>query len=310
MNENNRNTTIFLILTFFLSWTLILGFYLAGGVLHSVSGMVIGVIFMFMPTVATLITQRYFVKEPIATALGIKLSINRWYFVGWFSPLIFSLLVFAVALLLPGVEFSTELERFSGQFEKMSDPKKLGVLKSMLKESPIQSVVLGTFSALFAGLTINAIAGFGEELGWRGFLVRQFSHLSFWRTSLLIGFIWGIWHGPLILLGHNYPMHPAIGVGMMTIFAILLSPLFLYVRLKSGSVISVAIMHGTINASSGLAVILLRGGNDLLVGVTGLAGFIVLVLLNLVLVVYDRYMSKTPILSSPSLTPHITPSNP
>jgi hypothetical protein len=37
---------------------------------------------------------------------------------------------------------------------------------------------------LIAGATINAVAGFGEELGWRGFLYRELSFLGFWKSSL------------------------------------------------------------------------------------------------------------------------------
>jgi membrane protease YdiL (CAAX protease family) len=35
--------------------------------------------------------------------------------------------------------------------------------------------------ALFAEITINAVAGFGEESRWRGFLLREFGHVGFWR---------------------------------------------------------------------------------------------------------------------------------
>ena len=41
---------------------------------------------------------------------------------------------------------------------------------------------------LIAGVTVNAVAGFGEELGWRGFLQKELAFLGFWRSSLLIGF--------------------------------------------------------------------------------------------------------------------------
>jgi membrane protease YdiL (CAAX protease family) len=49
-----------------------------------------------------------------------------------------------------------------------------------------------------------------------------------------------------------------------------------WIRIRSGSVIAPSIVHGTINASAGLAVLYLRGGSDLTVGLTGVAGFVAL----------------------------------
>lgn len=78
----------------------------------------------------------------------------------------------------------------------------------------------------------------------------------------------------------------------MTIWCILLAPIFSYIRLKAKSVIAAAIIHGSFNATAGLAVIVVKGGNDLLVGVTGLAGFVVLVLANIGLFIYKHFFDK------------------
>jgi len=122
--------------------------------------------------------------------------------------------------------------------------------------------------------------------------------MSFLKASIVIGLIWGIWHSPLILMGHNYPQHPEIGVLMMTAWCILLTPLLLYFTIKAKSVIAAAIMHGTLNATAGIAIMVIAGGNDLTVGVTGFAGFISLVLLLFVLFIYDHMISKERIMTN------------
>ncbi|CAL8973779.1 hypothetical protein PROP_01251 [Propionicimonas sp. T2.31MG-18] len=46
------------------------------------------------------------------------------------------------------------------------------------------------------------LSAVGEEIGWRGFLwpaVRQ--RADFWRSSLIVGVVWWLYHVPLILLG-------------------------------------------------------------------------------------------------------------
>ncbi len=75
---------------------------------------------------------------------------------------------------------------------------------------------------------------------------------------------------------------------MMTGLTVLLSPLLGYLTLRAGSVIAAAIFHGTFNATAELAILVVQGGSDLIVGVTGLAGFIVLLLINIGLFFLDR----------------------
>jgi CAAX protease family protein len=142
---------------------------------------------------------------------------------------------------------------------------------------------------MIAGVSINAFFGFGEELGWRGLLYHEWKSMGFWKSSILIGFVWGIWHAPLILQGHNYPQHSVIGVFLMIAFCVLLSPIFSYIRIRSNSVIAVSILHGTLNGTAIIALMMLSGGGDLLVGPTGLAGFIVLVLTNIILVCHNLF---------------------
>ena len=79
---------------------------------------------------------------------------------------------------------------------------------------------------------------------------------------------------------------------MMTVWCILLSPLFNYITIKSKSVIAAAIMHGTLNAIAGMAIILVTGGNDLTIGFTGFSGFLVLIITLFGLYIYDKRIAK------------------
>jgi len=164
----------------------------------------------------------------------------------------------------------------------------IALMRENIQNSPVHPVWLALIQGMLAGMTINAVAGFGEEYGWRELLFRETGHLGFWKSSLLTGSIWGIWHGPIILHGHNYPEHPVAGVIMMTVWCILLAPLFTYIRYKSRSVIAAAILHGTLNGTVGIAVMTVSGGNDLTRGMTGFAGFIVLAALNLILIPFVK----------------------
>ena len=128
--------------------------------------------------------------------------------------------------------------------------------------------------------------------------MKEFKGKKFLSAVLWIGVIWGFWHAPLILNGHNYPQHPVAGVFMMVILCVLLTTMLMYFRKKSDSVIVAAIMHGTINAVAGVTAIVVTPANDLLYGAAGLAGMIVLLVVNICLCLYDRYVSKEKVFTS------------
>ena len=84
---------------------------------------------------------------------------------------------------------------------------------------------------------------------------------------------------------------------MMVIFCVLLSFIETYFVLKAKSVYPAAIFHGTINAVAGLNVLLIKGGNDLINGASGLSGFIVMAVVIAIIYVFDRYVLKDNIFS-------------
>lgn len=79
---------------------------------------------------------------------------------------------------------------------------------------------------------------------------------------------------PLILMGHNFPDHPVIGVFVMTIACICLAPIVQFIRLKSGSVVAAAIFHGSFNAFGTFIPLFFEHTDDLLSGPMGLAGIV------------------------------------
>ncbi len=298
MDKINR-TTLFLALTFAISFSLVGLYKLFGGQYdNKISATILGATYMFIPMICAILVEKVIHKEKLKSNLFISFKINKWFFIAWLIAPIMSFGTLGISLLFPDVTFSPEMAGMVNRFEDMMSPEQLEQMKNATETMPIHPIWLTVFQGLIAGVTINAIAGFGEELGWRGFLLKSFKEMNFLKASIIIGFIWGIWHSPLILMGHNYPQHPEIGVLMMTVWCILLTPLFLYITIKAKSVIAAAILHGTLNATAGIAIIVIEGGNDLTVGMTGLAGFISLIIVLLLLFIYDNNLSKEKIMTN------------
>ena len=275
-----------------MSWSLIGIHYLLGGELTTTAGIIVTVLYMFVPMTIALVIRKIIHRQPVIDPLRIKFKINKWFLIAWLITPIIAFLTIGISLMFPEISFSIEMAGMFERFENIMTPEQMEEMKNSMETLPVHPIWITLIQGLIAGLTVNAIAGFGEELGWRGFLLKEYSNLKFWKASILIGFIWGLWHAPLILQGHNYPEHPIIGVLMMTIWCILLTPLFNYITIKAKSVIAAAIMHGTLNATAGIAIMLVAGGNDLTMGITSISGFIALFLVLILLYLYDQKIAS------------------
>ena len=285
----------YLIIVLTISYLFAGTYYLVFPEHDKVSYTIMAVIYMFMPFLSALFVDKLILKRKNLKSWAINFRPNWWYLAAWPAVVVISFAVLGVNLLWPHISFSGDLSGFWERMSQQMTPDQMALQKAKMENLPAPLLLLVIGQALIAGITINAVAAFGEETGWRGFMVREYKHLKFWNAALRIGIIWGIWHAPLILMGHNYPEHNRLGVGMMTVWCILLSVLFLYVRLKTHSVIATSIMHGTLNASAQISILYIRGGNDLTSGFTGFPGFIALSLVILIMVIYDLKFSKKPI---------------
>lgn len=106
--------------------------------------------------------------------------------------------------------------------------------------------------AIFNG-TVVSFAAFGEEFGWRGYMIPKM--IKLWglpKAIIFGGIIWGVWHAPLTVKGHNfgtdYPGFPYVGIALMCIMCIFIGMMFTYITIKSGSIWPAAIMHAVNNA--------------------------------------------------------------
>lgn len=286
---------VFLIIVFSLSFILAGSYSFFFPEKDKVSFSLMAVFYMFTPFISALIVDKLILKRANLKTWAINFTPNWWYIAAWPGVIVVTFLVLGMNTLWPGIELSLDM---SGFWERMSEQLTITQIEAQrlqLENYPLPIWLISILQSLLYGLTINAVAAFGEETGWRSFMVREYKNEKFWYTALQIGIIWGVWHAPLILMGHNYPEHPYLGVGLMTIMCILLSPVFLYIRIKSHSVIAVSIMHGTLNASAGIPLMFLAGGNELTLGFTGFAGFITLIIIIGGISLYDRKFSSNPI---------------
>jgi uncharacterized protein len=130
---------------------------------------------------------------------------------------------------------------------------------------------LGALLAIltFVGVPVGTALAFGEEFGWRGYLLPRLLPLGEVKAAIIVGLIWGPWHLPVLIVGLNYPGEPIIAVlGAFCLSATLLSLLHTRFYVASGySLIAVSLLHGSLNTfSDRLADTNHLSGNPLIVG--------------------------------------------
>ncbi|MEM0453806.1 MAG: CPBP family glutamic-type intramembrane protease [Sulfolobales archaeon] len=119
-------------------------------------------------------------------------------------------------------------------------------------------LTLSLLSTLFVGSTILCLIMLGQELGWRGLLLKEV--LTTLKnpliSSVLVGILWGLWYAPLITLyGIYYPQHrDLVGILTMVTACCSLSILFSHLRLKIGSVLAPSAASGVLNGLHNLMV--------------------------------------------------------
>lgn len=288
------------------SWIAALIFHLATGYTGPESGVeaavkfrTLAMVYMFLPAIVALIFQAVGGELSIvrrhATRIQVVPTNNsllkfrpRW---SWLVAILTTVAMVALSLLFSALfaDFSTikeaTIDLIIAQGIDNVPAEQIAQVEAMPEWIMVLSTVL---SGIFAGVTINALFAFGEEYGWRCYMVKALGGRKFLTAALLIGFVWGIWHAPLILMGHNYPDARVAGVAMMVLFCILGGIIELYFVLKSGSVWVAAFIHGTINALAGMGVLMYPGSSTLLTGMTGVAGMMAMVIVIVFLYLYDR----------------------
>lgn len=136
---------------------------------------------------------------------------------------------------------------------------------------------------------------FGEEYGWRYYLQdRLFPLLGGYKGVLVLGIIWGLWHGVIIVLGHNYPGYPILGNVLMTLYCIVLGIIFSYAVLKTGSIWIAVILHLINNKTAPVATSFIANSDNLILG--SIIGTVILAVFAIILLkskVWERFNNTT-----------------
>lgn len=294
---NWKKINLYILLSFGFCWTIALLMKISHVEYGStVSFVIIGGLYMLGPAIATFIIQKYIYKEGFKQyGWGFDKRNYKWFLYTILIFLAIILLTFVVIAVLGNTHVISQFGQvdfsqgnFNFQFKELLKGK-LNIDQVKLPNIPAGLFfVLMMAEGIVAGLTLNIPFMFGEEFGWRGLMLKETQKLGFLKSNIFIGTIWGLWHLPIILMGHNYPNHHYLGIIMMCLMTISLAPVFAYVRLKTKSILGACILHGMINATAALFTLYIANANELYSSIAGWAGIIACTLLTISIYFFDN----------------------
>jgi membrane protease YdiL (CAAX protease family) len=190
---------------------------------------------MWCPALAGMLTLR--LNGRSISELGWKWGETKYQIRSWYIPLLYASIAYAIVWIF--------------HFGAFGNPDFYDSLaKSMHLGGPHWiSIVLGIALIGTYGIVRSVASALGEEIGWRGFLVPELSKTtSFTVTSLISGIVWSLWHYPILIFSdYNAGTPTWYGLTCFTVMVISISFVFAWMRLKSGSLWTAAILHGSHN---------------------------------------------------------------
>jgi len=287
MNDklDRKRILIFLALAFGIAWAGALVLYLTGGLMNSpFAFLILTVVYMGAPTAAHVLTRVITHEGWDNLYLRPRLRCEWPYWVvAWFAPGVLTIVGMIVFFALFPQYYDTNFTAVKQMFET----------QAAMAGQPVPDVdpwmfaISQTVMALVLAPLLNAFVTFGEEFGWRAYLQPKLQPLGGRIMMLAMGVIWGVWHWPVIAMGHNYgttyPGAPWGGLLLMLWFTLTLGTLLGWLTLRAGSVWPAVIGHGAINGIAALSTLFIKGQpNPLLgpmpVGLIGSVGFAVVML--------------------------------
>jgi membrane protease YdiL (CAAX protease family) len=195
---------------------------------------------------------------------------GRAYAIVFFAPTVLILLSMGFYFILFQKQFDSELTTFSAVLAQSGQTTGI---------TPQLMLIISLAQMALIGPIINLVPTMGEELGWRGYLLPKLRTLYPDRKAFLIsGVIWGVWHAPIIAMGHNYGTayfgYPWLGILMMIVFCMALGTIEGYASIRMNSAIPAGMIHSAVNAGAALPIYLIQGPYNPIIGpaITGLVG--------------------------------------
>ena len=226
-NKPRRQALVFVAITLTLSFAFEAWMIRAAGGLRALRGFGV-LILMWIPAFVS-IGMRLLGREGFRD-VGWRAGPWRYWALAFIVPAVFAGFTYLATWLCGGVFFSPK-------------PSELPIASPHLRWLVVAAItgVLGTL--------LGCTSAFGEELGWRGYLLTRWVEGRLPQPVIATGLIWAVWHLPIILWGdYSTSALPWLSALQFTITITFATACFVWLRLAGGSVWTAMLAHASHNA--------------------------------------------------------------
>ena len=278
---DGRRTATFLAFAFGIAWAVGAYIYATGGLAGSpalISGIpisrataLLATGYMWAPAAANVLTRAVTGEGWDDLRLRPCLRAGWPYWVAaWVAPAVLTLLGVALYFAVFPAYYDPTLSALQGVLDQAA------AADAPLPFGPWGLAALQVASAVVIAPVVNSLFTFGEEFGWRAYLLPKLLPLGSRRAMVVLGIVWGVWHWPVVAMGYNYglgyPGAPWLGMAAMVWFTFIVGTFLGWLTLREGSVWPAVIGHAAVNGIGAIGLAFARGSPNPLFGpaVTGI----------------------------------------
>lgn len=190
---------------------------------------------MWCPAIAAFITLK--IKGRKISSLNWGWGKNKYIQLSYLVPALYAIVTY---LLIWGLGFGS----LANKETLLEWGKELG-LYGIGTLSPASITILGVILLGTVGVVRAMATTLGEEIGWRGFFIYELRKvLSFTGVAVFSGFIWAIWHWPLLVY---YSNNVLLEFTTFTIVIVSMSFIMTYYTFKAKSLWPAVLFHAVSN---------------------------------------------------------------
>lgn len=237
---------------------------------------------MLTPALAALVTRLFTREGLVKSGLQFNFLEQRFLFLfGWFGMSVLTFLGAVIYFAVFRDNFDPNMTNFVASYSESA-------ANAGTQITPVE-IVAGVKADLlikvFTAAVLDVINAFGEEWGFRAYLLPKFFRKVGTIPSMIIsGFLSGLWYAPLVAIGYYYGEgntgFPVVNIVAMCLFGTVTGIIYAFLTLRTGSIFPAVFAHSTLNVMMGQAAQFTFDGGNFFIGPapTGILAAIPLIL--------------------------------
>ncbi|MDE7267018.1 MAG: CPBP family intramembrane metalloprotease [Lachnospiraceae bacterium] len=254
---------------------------------------------MLTPALAALVTRLFTREGLVKSGLQFNFLEQRFLFLfGWFGMSVLTLIGAVIYFVIFQNNFDPNMTNLVAAYHESA----VNAGTQITDVEIVAGVKTDLLMKLFTAAVLDIINAFGEEWGFRAYLLpKLFRKIGTIPAMLLSGFASGLWYAPLVAIGYYYGEgnggFPVVNIAAMCLFGTVTGIIYAFLTLRTGSIFPAVFAHSTLNVMMAQASQFTFDGGNFFIGPapTGILAGIPLIITAVICLVH---IHKHPIQAS------------